>query len=888
MDKQYLDTFSHGGVEYTFVSLERALPQGIKLSSLPFSKRVLLENVLRTAPEGAEKEQTLKAILGVSGSREEGTELRFYPSRVLMHDFTIPALMDLAAMREAVAALGGDPALINPLIPVAVTIDHSVQVDHYGTSESMELNSREEYRLNSERIALLKWANGAMDNLTVVPPAKGICHQLQLERFSRVFMHKKQADGRELAFPDSMVGADSHTGTLGGIGVIAYGIGGIEIETIMMGEPSVMPLPEVVGVRLAGKLRPHVTATDLALAVTALLRKEGVVEKFVEFTGPGVDSLSIPARCTVANMAPEYGATLGYFAIDAKVIEYLRITGRPEQAAFAEAAARASGQFREHGEEPAFSHCLDFDLDTVEPCISGPARPQQHIPLKNSKEHISNLLANEKPAQVQVAMPPGSGRNFTLRHGDIALASITSCTNTINPELMIGAGLLARKAVKKGLKVPEYVKTVLAPGSTTVTRYLKDAGLQCYLEALGFHTVGYSCLTCIGNSGPLPAPVAGAIRDHGLNMAAVLSANRNFSGRVHAQIKSNFLASPMLVVAFALSGSMLTDMEKDPVGHTPEGEAVYLKDILPSDEEIARVYAEVIRPEVFAEEYARLDEGGPLWDGIKTATAPSYIWDENSTYIKRPPYFDGLGLEPEPLPDIRNARVLGKFGDAVTTDHISPAGSIPPEYPAGKYLLDHGVDRKDFNTYGNRRGNHELMVRGTLGNIRLVNQLVTPREGSFTRKFPEGGEMFIFDASEAYRKEGVPLIILAGKEYGTGSSRDWAAKGVYFLGVKAVIAQSFERIHRSNLVGMGILPLQFKEGDSADGLGLTGEETYTLSGLNDVGATGDVEVAATKADGSVRRFNAKARLDTPSELACFKNGGILPYVMRKLVRRGSR
>lgn len=881
--EKYLASFTHDGVEYKFVSLERALPQGTKLSSLPFSQRVLLENVLRTAPEGEEKERTIQSILK-SGAKEGGAELRFYPSRVLMHDFSIPALMDLAAMREAVAALGGDPTLINPLVPVAVTIDHSVQVDHFGTQECMDRNSREEYRLNSERIALLKWASGAMDNVTVVPPAKGICHQLQLELFSRVFMRRKE-NGSELTFPDSMVGADSHTGTLGGIGVVAYGIGGIEIETVMLGEPSVMPLPEIVGVRFTGKLRPHVTATDLALTVTALLRKEGVVEKFVEYYGPGVDNLSIPARCTVANMAPEYGATLGFFPVDAKVIEYLRITGRDEQASFVEAAARASNMFREGKEEPVFGRFLEVNLDTVEPCISGPARPQQFIALKTSREHITNLLKDEKPVEAPVTMPAGSGRNFVLKHGDIALAAITSCTNTINPELVIGAGLLARNAVAKGLKVPEYVKTVLAPGSTTVTRYLKDSGLQCYLEALGFHTVGYSCLTCIGNSGPLPGPVADAIKEHGLNMSAVLSANRNFSGRVHAMIKSNFLASPMLVVAFALSGSMLTDMEKDPVGYNPEGEPVYLKDILPSDEEIAEVYAQVIRPEVFLDEYAKLGDGGPMWDAIKTAQTPAYVWDEKSTYIKRPPYFDGLGLTPEALPDIEKARVLGKFGDSVTTDHISPAGSIPPDYPAGKYLLERGLERKDFNTYGNRRGNHEVMVRGTLGNIRVQNQFVAPKEGSFTLKFPEKKEMFIFDASEAYRKEGVPLIIIAGKEYGTGSSRDWAAKGVYFLGVKAVIARSFERIHRSNLVGMGILPLQFKGEDSAESLGLSGEETYTIRNLNGIGVSSDVEVEATSADGTVKRFTALARLDTPSELACFKNGGILPYVMRKLVSR---
>lgn len=883
MKKEHLSSFTHNGVKYQYISLEKALPGGMKLSAMPFSQRVLLENVLRAEPEGPEKEETLAALLGTRAAKE-GVELRLFPGRVLMHDFTIPALLDLAAMREAVAGLGGDPKRINPLLPVAVTIDHSVQVEHYGTVDCMDRNSDEEYRLNSERIALLKWASGAMDNLTVVPPAKGICHQLQLELFGQVFMSRED-DGVRWAFPDSMVGADSHTGTLGGVGVVSYGIGGIEIETVMLGEPSIMPLPEVVGVRLTGKLRPHVTATDLALTVTAKLRKEGVVQKFVEFFGPGVDNLSIPARCTTANMAPEYGATLGFFPVDKKVIEYLETTGRAEHAAFVEAAARATGMFREGSEEPTFTRVLELDLATVEPCVAGPSRPNQYISLKESPAKIAELLKDEKPVDIKLDMPPNSGRTFSMKHGDIALAAITSCTNTINPELMLGAGLMARNALAKGLRVPEYVKTVLAPGSTTVTRYLEQSGLLKDLQDLGFHTVGYSCLTCIGNSGPLPGPITDAIKEKGLHMSSVLSANRNFAGRVHPLIKSNFIASPMMVVAFALSGSMLTDMEKDPVGYNPEGEPVYLKDIIPADEEIAALYKQYIKPDVFTTEYARLKDGGHRWDNIKTAQTPSYVWDEKSTYIKRPPYFDGLGLEPAPLKDIEGARVLGKFGDAVTTDHISPASRIPAEYPAGRYLLERGVEQKDFNTYGNRRGNHEIMTRGTLGNVRLQNQLVPSKEGSYTRKFPEGKEMFIFDASDAYIKENVPLIILAGKEYGTGSSRDWAAKGVYFLGVKAVIAGSFERIHRSNLVGMGVLPLQFKEGESHESLGLTGEETYTIRGLNDVGVGGAVTVVARAADGKETTFTTKARLDTQSEVTCFRNGGILPFIMRKLVKR---
>ncbi len=871
-------SFTHAGTAYQAVDLAKSLPEGVDVASLPFSLRVLLENVLRTAETDAERASAVDALLA-KGEKKSGAELRFYPSRVLMHDFTIPALMDLAAMREAVDALGGDASRINPLVPVAVTIDHSAQVDYFGQKNCMEENIREEYRLNSERFALLKWANKAMDNVTVVPPAKGICHQLQLELFSQVVM-KKSTDAAQVTYPDSMVGADSHTGTLGGIGVVAYGIGGIEIETVMLGEPSVMPVPEVVGVRLTGKLSAHVTATDLALTVTQMLRKEGVVECFVEYFGPGVDALSIPARCTVANMAPEYGATLGFFPVDAKVVEYFRTTGREEQAALIEAAAKAGNFFNEGAVEPHFARVLEIDLSTIKPCISGPARPNQYIALDESAAHVAGLLKDETPQEISVSME--NGAEVTLKHGHIALASLTSCTNTINPELMLAAGLLARNAVAKGLQVPAYIKTVLAPGSTTVTRYLKDADLLAPLEALGFHTVGYSCLTCIGNSGPLPTPVATAIKEHNLNMCAVLSANRNFSGRVHGQIKSNFLASPMLVLAYALSGSMLTDMEKDPLGMGSDGTPVYLKDIIPSDAEIAEVYTQVIKPEVFREEYANLHDGGANWDAITAPQSPTYAWDAASTYIKRPPYFDGLGLEVSPLEDIVGARALAKFGDSVTTDHISPGGSIAAEYPAAKYLMEHGLSPKDFNTYGNRRGNHEVMMRGTFGNIRLQNHLAS-KDGSYTVKFPEKEEMFIFDAAQAYAKENTPLVILAGKEYGTGSSRDWAAKGSYFLGVKLVIAQSFERIHRANLVGMGILPLQFLEGQSIESLALQGDELFTVRHMDSVAVGAQVVVEVQSADGSTREFTALARLDTQSELACFKNGGILPFVMRKLL-----
>lgn len=886
---EYLQTCVVDGESFQIASVLSLTEKHDSIKKLPFSLRVLLENVLRTAPEGEEKTKAIQAILSAAQPAEncaDAAELRFYPARVLMHDFSIPALVDLAAMREAIARLGGDPELINPLVPVGITIDHSAQVDVYGDEKSLRQNCELEYQRNEERIALLKWAGKTMRNVTVVPPAKGICHQLHLEYFTPGYMTGKNADGATTAFPDTLVGADSHTGTLCGMGVLSYGIGGIEIETVMLGEPCITAVPQVVGVRLVGTLSPYSTATDLALTLTAFLREAGVVEKFVEFTGPGVDSLSIPARCTVANMAPEYGATLGFFPIDAEVIRYLRLTGREKQAKLTEEAAKAGGLFRCGEEALSFSQLIEFDLGQVEPSLAGPTKPQQHIPLRNSQKIILQHLNKEETKRVAIHLP-GHDEAVSLSHGDIALAAITSCTNTINPELMIGAGILARNAVQRGLRIPPYVKTVLAPGSTTVTRCLEKSGLLEPLTTLGFHPVGFSCMTCIGNSGPLREPVAKAITENNLNVAAVLSANRNFSGRVHPLIRSNFLASPMLVVAFALSGSITTDLEKQPLGTGADGLPVFLRDILPSQEEIRTILTNTLTPELFTTEYAALLDGGPTWDAIAISEGTTFVWDEQSTYLRRPPYFDGATPVPQPVFDILDSRVLALFGDGVTTDHISPAGSIPASYPAGRYLLDHGVREEDFNVYGTRRGNHEVMTRGTFANIRLQNLLVAPREGGFTKKFPQGEEMFIFDAAEAYRKEKTPLIILAGKEYGTGSSRDWAAKGVYFLGVRAVIARSFERIHRNNLVGMGVLPLQFMPEDSTESLGLTGEETFSLRGLDAVAPKRIMQVEALRPDGSILTFPALARLDTPYEQACFKNGGILPYVLRQFLRRQS-
>nr|NIQ38140.1 aconitate hydratase AcnA [Pseudomonadota bacterium] len=834
----------------------------------------------------------------------------YYPARVLMQDFTgVPAVVDLAAMRDAVRDLGGDPKKIDPLVPVDLIVDHSVQVDYYGTADSLNKNVEKEYQRNWERYALLKWAQKSFDNFKVVPPNSGICHQVNLEYLGKVII-AEETGGRVIAYPDTLVGTDSHTPMINGIGIMGWGVGGIEAEAVMLGQPYYIPIPEVIGVRMVGELDEEVTATDLVLTITELLRAHKVVEKFVEYFGPGTKKLSVPDRATISNMTPEHGATLGFFPVDEKTVEYLRMTNRQDQAEIVERYTRENGLFYNGNEDPEYTEVLELDLSTVGPSVAGPARPQDRIALKDLKENFGGLLGCEYERDSDVtdisrfhdesgncnsrddALKPSDkamhevnldGREVRIGDGSVVIAAITSCTNTSNPFVMLGAGLIAKKAVQRGLRVPSYVKTSLAPGSKVVMDYLEDSGLQPYLEALGFHLAGFGCTTCIGNSGPLRPEIEKAISENDLSVAAVLSGNRNFEARIHQTVKWNFLASPMLVVGFAIAGKIDTDLTTDPIAFDPNGEPVYLKDIWPKSGEIKNLMGTHVKQEFFATEYERIFGGDSFWDNLQVTESTTYAWDDRSTYIKKPPYFDNFSVEVSERIDLNDGRALLLLGDSVTTDHISPAGAIPKDYPAGQYLIGKNVDPDDFNSYGSRRGNHEVMMRGTFGNIRIKNHLVTPKEGSFTRTFPAGKEMFIYDAAMAYQDEGRPLVVLGGKEYGTGSSRDWAAKGPSLLGVRAVFAESFERIHRSNLVGMGVLPLMFKEGDSWKSLGLDGSETYSISGLDTIKPRSVLHVKALKKDGSQIDFEVIARLDTEVDVEYYKNGGILPYVLRKLL-----
>jgi aconitate hydratase len=828
-----------------------------------------------------------------------------------MQDFTgVPAVVDLAALRDAVKKLGGDPAMVNPLVPVDLIVDHSVQVDAFGTTEAVVENVRKEYGRNGERYAFLKWAQQSFDNFKVVPPRSGICHQVNLENVGRVVMTDDEA-GRAVAYPDTLVGLDSHTTMIDALGVMGWGVGGIEAEAVMLGQPYYLSIPEVIGVHLTGELKPGVTATDLVLTVTEMLRSYGVVEKFVEYFGEGMKKLTIPDRATISNMTPEYGATLGFFPVDEKTIDYLRMTNRERQAELVEAYTKANALFYTGDENPEYTDVLELDLATVEPCVSGPSRPQDRIALKDLKTRFAEILgctydrdqemarisqfhdeSGTRTARLPKCFPVQEssyqielhGQPVHLRSGSVVIAAITSCTNTSNPFVLIGAGLLAKKALQHGLKVPPYVKTSLAPGSKVVIQYLEDAALMPYLEALGFHLAGFGCTTCIGNSGPLNPVIEKCILENDLNVAAVLSGNRNFEARIHQNIKSNFLASPMLVVAYALAGHIDIDMTYEPVGLDPNGRPVYLEDIWPSNEDIEAMVDKHVKKEFFELEYGRIFDGDEFWRELPDVKSLTYEWDDRSTYIKNPPYFEGFAVEPRPVEDISAARALAVVGDTVTTDHISPAGAIPEAYPAGQYLVAQGVEPAQFNSYGSRRGNHEVMMRGTFGNIRLKNRLVKGKEGSFTLKFPEGDERFIYDASMAYQKELIPMVVLAGKEYGAGSSRDWAAKGSNLLGVRAVIAESFERIHRSNLVGMGVLPLVFNADDSVETLGLDGSERYTIQGIETIAPRQQLTVTAEKSDGSQITFEVIARLDTDVDVAYFTNGGILPYVLRKLIK----
>ena len=868
---------------------------------LPFSIRVLLESLLRNCDGFVVTEEDVRRLATWDAAKPAEVELPFMPSRVILQDFTgVPVLVDIAAMRAAVARLGGNPQQINPLVPVDLVIDHSVQVDHFGTKDALLRNVRLEYDRNRERYTFMRWGQKSVRNFRVVPPATGIVHQVNLEYLAQGVVTRER-DGVLLAFPDTVVGTDSHTTMINGLGVLGWGVGGIEAEAVMLGQPLFMLTPQVIGCKLKGSLRPGVTATDLTLTITQLLRKKGVVDKFVEFFGPGVSALSLFDRATIANMAPEYGATCGFFPFDGVTLDYMRKTSRPADVIDrCERYYKAQGLWRtDDMADPIFTDTVELDLSTVEPSLAGPKRPQDRVPLKSMQTSFRKALAapvkeqgfavSETDQGKQVATQLQSGQGAQLGHGAVLIAAITSCTNTSNASVLIAAGLVAKKAVEAGLAVAPHVKTSLAPGSRVVTEYLGRAGLLPYLEQVGFHVVGYGCTTCIGNSGPIASEIEQAVTQNGLVAAAVLSGNRNFEGRIHSAIKANYLASPPLVVAYALTGTVDRDLDKEPIGTGRGGQPVYLKDIWPTPEEVESIVASVITPEMFQETYGQVFDGGPDWKSIAgKAEGDLYTFEESSTYIQEPPFFTTMGRTPDPVRPIVSARVLALLGDSVTTDHISPAGDIPEKGPAGEYLRGHGVGKVDFNSFGARRGNDRVMVRGTFANIRLKNQLVPGVEGGVTTHLPSGERMSIFDASVRYQKDQVPLVILAGKEYGTGSSRDWAAKGTLLLGVRAVIAESFERIHRSNLVGMGVLPLVFEGGQNAEKLGLTGRETYTIQTPTELLPRQTITVVATREDGSQVTFTVRSRLDTPVDVRYYQNGGILHTVLRDLLAKSAK
>ena len=867
-----------------------ALQQRFDVARLPFSLKILLENLLRTEGNGAVTAADIEALASWEARAEPSNEIAFSPARVLMQDFTgVPGIVDLAAMRDAIADLGGDPQKINPLVPAELVIDHSVQVDVFGSRDAFARNAEREFERNVERYAFLRWGQDAFDNFAVVPPDTGICHQVNLEYLARVvFVRDAPAGQAPQAYPDTLVGTDSHTPMVNGLGVLGWGVGGIEAEAAMLGQPLSMLVPQVIGFKLHGAMREGTTATDLVLAIAELLRAKGVVGRFVEFFGAGLANLPLADRATIGNMSPEFGSTVSIFPIDAETLRYLEFTGRaPEQIELVEAYAREQGLWHdEHSEQPVFTDIVELDLGEIVPAIAGPRRPQDRVLLSEARERFHEALATYS------STPQANGAGGTavaerLEHGHVVIAAITSCTNTSNPAVMIGAGLLARNAVARGMQVKPWVKTSLAPGSMVVTDYLDRAGLTEPLEALGYNLVGYGCTTCIGNSGPLDPELSREIAERDLSVAAVLSGNRNFEGRINPDTKMNYLASPPLVVAYALAGTMDIDMLNDPLGEDRDGEPVYLRDIWPSSAEIAQTVEQAMRSDMFRHRYAQVFDGDEHWRSLQVPTGDRFAWNADSTYVRRPPFFEDLAIEPEPPADIVGARALAVLGDSVTTDHISPAGSIKRDSPAGRYLEEHGVAPREFNSYGARRGNHEVLVRGTFANIRLRNLLGAPgreplKEGGFTRHLPDGEELAIYDAAMRYEAEGVPLVVLGGKEYGSGSSRDWAAKGSRLLGVRAVIAESFERIHRSNLVGMGVLPLQFSDGESVASLGLTGEEIFTIEGFAAQLAAGELAQQATvTADG--RSFQTSVRIDTPMEVEYFRHGGILPYVLRQLL-----
>jgi aconitate hydratase len=928
------DTLKVGDREHTIFRLD-ALQSKYDVARLPFSLKVLLENLLRTEGNGSVQAADIEKLARWDAKAEPSEEIAFTPARVVMQDFTgVPAVVDLAAMRDAMADLGGDAARINPLVPAELVIDHSVQVDVFGTRDAFTRNAEREFERNQERYAFLRWGQDAFDNFSVVPPDTGIVHQVNLEYLARVVFVDDESG---LAYPDTLVGTDSHTTMINGLGVLGWGVGGIEAEAAMLGQPMSMLIPQVLGFKLHGELPEGATATDLVLTVTELLRKKGVVGKFVEFYGPGVSRLPLADRATIGNMSPEFGSTCAIFPVDRETLRYLAFSGRPKELIeLVETYAKEQGLWHdEDAEEPTFSDTVELDLGDVEPSLAGPKRPQDRVPLHGAKDAFRSALADlvGQDAEEEIAHghdeaiaetfpasdPPANGapghdpdphepssapavaagtviaehsdtaaevtldgETFKLDHGHVVIAAITSCTNTSNPSVMLGAGLLARNAAARGLISQPWVKTSLAPGSKVVTEYLDRAGLTEPLEELGFNLVGYGCTTCIGNSGPLPDEISAAVGEHDLAVCSVLSGNRNFEGRINPDVKMNYLASPPLVVAYAIAGTMDIDLVDDPLGVDGEGNEVYLKDIWPSTKEIAQTVEEAVQSDMFRKSYGEVFDGDERWNGLEVPTGDRFAWDEKSTYVRQPPYFEGLPPEPTPVEDVEGARVLAKLGDSVTTDHISPAGSIKEDGPAGAYLKEHGVQKRDFNSYGSRRGNHEVMMRGTFANIRLRNQLAPGMEGGVTKK--DGEEMSIYDAAMAYAEEGTPLVVLGGKEYGSGSSRDWAAKGTNLLGVRAVIAESFERIHRSNLVGMGVLPLQYPDGESAESLGLTGEEEFSITGLAEPLNAGELPRTASVRAGDTE-FEARVRIDTPKEAEYFRHGGILQYVLRSLLGR---
>jgi aconitate hydratase len=876
------DKLNVGAQTFEVHRLEFLEKKGIAtLAKLPFSLRILLENLLRFEDNRFVHAADIKALAAWTPLAPE-KEIAFMPARVLLQDFTgVPAVVDFATMREAMKKMGGNPKRINPLFPAELVIDHSVQVDNFGSPNSFGLNAELEFQRNVERYAFLRWGQTAFQNFKVVPPDTGICHQVNLEYLARVVCAVPSGNRWE-AYPDSVVGTDSHTTMVNALGVFGWGVGGIEAEAAMLGQPSSMLIPEVVGFRLHGKLREGATATDLVLTVTEMLRKKGVVGKFVEFYGTGLSSLSVPDRATIANMAPEYGATMGFFPVDSETLAYLHFTGRAaEQVALVEAYCKEQFLFRtDSTEDPQFSDKLELDLATVEPTVAGPKRPQDRVPLRQAKSSFTKVVEGTPAKNVAVR---NNGDSFDLSSGAVVIAAITSCTNTSNPSLMLGAGLLAKKAVERGLQVKPWVKTSLAPGSKVVTDYLRASKLDTYLDKLKFNLVGYGCTTCIGNSGPLPDAIGAAIKDHNLIAVSVLSGNRNFEGRIHPLVRANYLASPPLVVAYALAGRMDVDLTSEALGNGSDGQPVYLRDIWPTPQEIESTVRAFVTTAMYQKEYGEVFEGDAHWKSMKVPEGDLYQWDPKSTYIKLPPYFENMPKMPSALVDIHEARVLAVLGDSVTTDHISPAGSIPVDSPAGKYLVANGVKQHDFNSYGARRGNHEVMVRGTFANIRLRNQLAPGTEGGWTLYLPGGEKMSIYDAAVKYREGGVPLIVIAGQEYGSGSSRDWAAKGTRLLGVRAVIAESYERIHRSNLIGMGVLPLEFRAGENRESLGLTGREVFSIEGIASLAPKTAITVSRKSADGKETQFTATARVDTPEEVTYYRHGGILQYVLRQML-----